>query len=484
MRLGNEDAETGLWGMAYADDTLWMTTGAEQKLKRKMGICEKSPIPLYYPGKRQASLGGVIMQDHGRGLQPIAFESRSLNAHECNYNTTERELLAIVHCIRTWRHYLQFSKYKMMGDHRPLMWLFSPSRELSSRQARCIDFLNEVGMPNMDFVPGALIPVPDALSRRSELDHKFTPRQGLELGEVTPTEDMIRVRDVGDLLTDNPMETAHAIEPLRVRKQLCVQNGMAAVTRPGQCCTTARDLAEMTIAKPWQEMQHRDWSAGSVFSVQAPAAHDAQNWRVSPTEYDRWARACGPFDVDACCDDDGQNRQPGIPQYWSPGKSCLLQDWAGLRIWCNPPFTDEELQLDRLLLHLHHARERNPTTAAVLILPRWTSQPWYKLLHLFGLKMLHRYPPGYPMFISPDFAVPIETLWEVEVWHAPPNAPLRRPDFRSGGRASQTNNLQRFSQIRERPQSKTRSRTLARSLRYKEPRLSSAALDALVSRTK
>ena len=52
------------------------------------------------------ALGGVLMQDTGDGLRPIAFESRTLNAAEQNYSTTEKELLAYVHCCKIWRHYL------------------------------------------------------------------------------------------------------------------------------------------------------------------------------------------------------------------------------------------------------------------------------------------------------------------------------------------------------------------------------------------
>ena len=50
------------------------------------------------------------MQDTGDGLRPLMFESRTLNAAEQNYSTTEKELLALLlHCNKTWTHYLQGS---------------------------------------------------------------------------------------------------------------------------------------------------------------------------------------------------------------------------------------------------------------------------------------------------------------------------------------------------------------------------------------
>ena len=66
------------------------------------------------------AIGAVLMQDLGKGLQPIGFISKLLNAAEQNYSTTERELLAIVHATHEWRHLLQGRQYVMQGDHKPL----------------------------------------------------------------------------------------------------------------------------------------------------------------------------------------------------------------------------------------------------------------------------------------------------------------------------------------------------------------------------
>jgi hypothetical protein len=39
--------------------------------------------------------------------QLVAYESRKLSPAERNYTTHEKELLAIIHAIRTWRMYLE-----------------------------------------------------------------------------------------------------------------------------------------------------------------------------------------------------------------------------------------------------------------------------------------------------------------------------------------------------------------------------------------
>ncbi|PKI70699.1 hypothetical protein CRG98_008932 [Punica granatum] len=53
------------------------------------------------------SISGVLMQD-GR---PIAFESRKLSDVKRQYTVQEKEMTAVVHCLRTWRHYLLGSKF-------------------------------------------------------------------------------------------------------------------------------------------------------------------------------------------------------------------------------------------------------------------------------------------------------------------------------------------------------------------------------------
>ena len=146
------------------------------------------------------ALGGVLMQDTGDGLRPIAFESRSLNAAEQNYSTTEKELLAMIHCCRLWRHYFEDSKWVVQGDHRPLQWLFEPGREMTRRQARWIGILQEMGAPRITHVPGVTIPVPDALSRKPWLP-KYKAEDGLVPGATRNAVDRFRTREVSDLLS-------------------------------------------------------------------------------------------------------------------------------------------------------------------------------------------------------------------------------------------------------------------------------------------
>lgn len=59
------------------------------------------------------AIGGVLVQEG----HPVAFESRKLNDVEKRYTVQEKEMTAVVHCLRTWRHYLLGSKFVVKTDN-------------------------------------------------------------------------------------------------------------------------------------------------------------------------------------------------------------------------------------------------------------------------------------------------------------------------------------------------------------------------------
>ncbi|GJP50738.1 hypothetical protein CLOM_g9907, partial [Closterium sp. NIES-68] len=76
-------------------------------------------------------IGAVLLQE-GR---PVAFESRKLSPAEQRYTTSEQELLAVVHALRTWRCYLEGVEFVVTTDHCPNTY-FSTQATLTRRQAR------------------------------------------------------------------------------------------------------------------------------------------------------------------------------------------------------------------------------------------------------------------------------------------------------------------------------------------------------------
>ena len=109
------------------------------------------------------SIRGVLMQER----RPIAFKSRKLNETERRYTIQEKEMTAIIHCLRTWRHYLLGSHFIMKTDNVATSY-FQTQKKLSPKQARWQDLLAEFDYM-LEYKPGIANHVADALSRKAEL---------------------------------------------------------------------------------------------------------------------------------------------------------------------------------------------------------------------------------------------------------------------------------------------------------------------------
>ncbi|CAL1370495.1 unnamed protein product [Linum trigynum] len=96
---------------------------------------------------------------------PIAFESRKLSETERRYTIQEKEMTVVVHCLRTWRHYLLGSKFVVKTDNVATSY-FLTQKKLTLKQARWQDFLAEFDFV-MEYNPGKANSVADALSRKS-----------------------------------------------------------------------------------------------------------------------------------------------------------------------------------------------------------------------------------------------------------------------------------------------------------------------------
>lgn len=93
------------------------------------------------------AIGGVLSQGQiGKDL-PIAYASRLLNRAEQKYSTIEKECLAIVYCTSHFRPYLYGQKFKIITDHKPLVWLHSikdPSSRLWKWKLKLSEYEYEV----------------------------------------------------------------------------------------------------------------------------------------------------------------------------------------------------------------------------------------------------------------------------------------------------------------------------------------------------
>ena len=81
--------------------------------------------------------GGVLMQKDGNGdYHPCAYHSASFSPAERNYDIYNRELLAVIHALKEWRHYLTGTEHPVVvvTDHKNLGYFKQPQK-LLRRQA-------------------------------------------------------------------------------------------------------------------------------------------------------------------------------------------------------------------------------------------------------------------------------------------------------------------------------------------------------------
>ena len=76
---------------------------------------------IVYCDASYSGLGAVLMQEKN----VIAYASRQLKVHECNYLTYDLELIAVVFALKQWRDYLYEVKCEVYIDHRSLQYVFT-----------------------------------------------------------------------------------------------------------------------------------------------------------------------------------------------------------------------------------------------------------------------------------------------------------------------------------------------------------------------
>ena len=105
-------------------------------------------------------------------IHPVAFHSCSFNSAELNYDTHDKELLAIFEAFKHWQQYLEGSgtPIDMVTDHKNLEY-FATTKLLTHRQAHWSEYLSQFNLA-IHFRPGKLGAKPDALTRHWDVYRK------------------------------------------------------------------------------------------------------------------------------------------------------------------------------------------------------------------------------------------------------------------------------------------------------------------------
>jgi hypothetical protein len=123
--------------------------------------------PIVETDASDYAIAGILsVRTDNDEVHPVAFFSRTLTGAELNYDTHDKELLAIFEAFKKWRHYLETPRHTVdvITDHKNLEY-FTSTKVLTRRQARWSEYLSSFNLI-VRFRPGKLGEKPDSLTRR------------------------------------------------------------------------------------------------------------------------------------------------------------------------------------------------------------------------------------------------------------------------------------------------------------------------------
>ena len=105
-------------------------------------------------------------------VHPVVFHSCTFTTAELNYNTHDKELLAIFEAFKIWRYYLEGLAYPIdvVIDYKNLEY-FSNTKVLIRRQVQWSKYLSQFNLV-IRFCPGHLGTKPDAFTRQWDVYSK------------------------------------------------------------------------------------------------------------------------------------------------------------------------------------------------------------------------------------------------------------------------------------------------------------------------
>lgn len=130
------------------------------------------------------AMGAVLSQKQSDGhIHPIAYMSQSFNDAQRNYDTHDKELLAIITALEHWRLLLEGTEepITVYTDHRNLEY-WKDTHEFGRRHARWHQFIASFNF-NIVYRAGKMSNKPDALSQRSDHLDVPNPKQVMLLEE-------------------------------------------------------------------------------------------------------------------------------------------------------------------------------------------------------------------------------------------------------------------------------------------------------------
>jgi len=197
--------------------------------------------------------GSILEQEDAFGRShPIAYFSKSLQPTEHNYEIHNKELLAIIHSLKHFCHYLQGNKHrtKIFSDHANLQY-FTTKQSLTHWQSWWSLFL-----ATYDFI---IIPKPGKLNKADALSRRPDYKEGIASKNANQ---ILLITDKFLLMPDTfQIHTLHNTAiPTRIDLDLkaALQEGIKANRVTGEKLRSMLTSGLRHITKGLQEWNYED----------------------------------------------------------------------------------------------------------------------------------------------------------------------------------------------------------------------------------
>jgi ribonuclease HI len=210
-----------------------------EELKKRLTIVPVLVLPdlskkfdIYCDTSRQG-LGCVLMQDG----QVVLYASHQLRKHEENYPTHDFELVAVVHALKIWRHYLIGHRCEIYSDHKSLKYIFTRT-DLNQRQRGWLELIKEYDI-TINYHPGKANVIADTLSHKKYCNATLARRMRPKLRQEIRYLNLVIVNEATIVVEVEPMLEAEIKkaqledEKLKEIRQLIKENKTSDFTEDG-----------------------------------------------------------------------------------------------------------------------------------------------------------------------------------------------------------------------------------------------------------
>ena len=147
-----------------SSEALKAMNSMKDDIRNSVVCCIDESIPFTVETDASEYAIAATLNQRGR---PVAFFSRTLQPHELVNPSIEKEAMAIIEAIRTWRHFLACHKFTLVTDQRSIAFMFNTQQKTKIKNDKILRWRIELSTYNYDiqYRPGSLNEAPDALSR-------------------------------------------------------------------------------------------------------------------------------------------------------------------------------------------------------------------------------------------------------------------------------------------------------------------------------